>query len=243
MIRRPPRSTLFPYTTLFRSKAERYKEDFDKLKDLEIKGAFQDYKTLKTQEKTFAVESEDLKMSEREAGADIAAVVSKISRYRQSLDEITLKISELKNRQTSMSASLDMNTQRIDMDTERIKELVDTQESVKKEIESIQAKTAHAETLMKGLRAELERAQALKNERRRLLEEKNGQLSSLSKEIDETEEKIKVSKLESMELLSKETKIKNELIKLGADLQNRKARERRLVIEKETVEKDMQSAD
>jgi chromosome segregation protein len=224
-------------------KAERYKEDFDKLKDLEIKGAFQDYKTLKTQEKTFAVESEDLKMSEREAGADIAAVVSKISRYRQSLDEITLKISELKNRQTSMSASLDMNTQRIDMDTERIKELVDTQESVKKEIESIQAKTAHAETLMKGLRAELERAQALKNERRRLLEEKNGQLSSLSKEIDETEEKIKVSKLESMELLSKETKIKNELIKLGADLQNRKARERRLVIEKETVEKDMQSAD
>src|SRR5256885_6683331 len=37
MIRRPPRSTLFPYTTLFRSSAEGMKEQRAKLKELEKK--------------------------------------------------------------------------------------------------------------------------------------------------------------------------------------------------------------
>ena len=42
-------------------KAQRYKEDFDKLKDLEMKLAFFDYSNLRTLDKTYAVESEDLK--------------------------------------------------------------------------------------------------------------------------------------------------------------------------------------
>src|SRR5437773_7530323 len=33
MIRRPPRSTLFPYTTLFRSAADQYRAVFDALPD------------------------------------------------------------------------------------------------------------------------------------------------------------------------------------------------------------------
>jgi chromosome segregation protein len=142
-----------------------------------------------------------------------------------------------------MSGTLDINTQRIEMNSERIKELIQTQESVVKELESIQAKTAEAEALMSALSSELEKTIGLKAERKRLVEEKNLSLSGLAKEIDETEEKIKVLKFQGIEYLSKETKIKNELIKLGADMQNRKARERRLLIEKETVEKDLQSID
>ena len=224
-------------------KAERYKEDFDKLKDLETKNAFLDYKTLKTQDKTFAIESEDLKSREREIGVDITAVSSKISQYRQSLDEITGRISELKNKHTSMSGTLGINTQRIDMNSERIKELIRSQDDVKKEMESIETKTAEAESLMNTLKAELEKALKLKTERKSLVEEKNALLSNLAKEIDDTEGKIKVLKLQGIEYLSKETKIKNELIKLGADMQNRKARERRLQIEKDSVEKELQSID
>ncbi len=222
-------------------KAERYKEDFDRLKDLEIKNAFFDYKNLKTQGKTFALESEDLKSREHEIGLEIAAVSSKISRYRQSLDEIISRISELKNRRTSMSGSLDMNTQRIEMNGERIKELVQSQETFGEEIESIQAKITEAEGLISKLKADLEKTLAMKAERQKLVEEKNMLLSGLLKDIDETEGKIKVSKFQTVEYLSKETKIKNELIKLGADLQNRHARERRLLIEKETVEKELES--
>jgi chromosome segregation protein len=222
-------------------KAERYKEDFDRLKDLEIKSAFFDYKDLKTQDKTFALESEDLKAREREIGLEISASSSKISQYRQSLDEIISRVSELKNRHTSMSGSLDMNTQRIEMDGERVKELIQSQETLKEEIGSIQAKIAETKGLISRLKAGLEKTLALKAERQKLIEDKNIALSGLLKDIDETEGKIKVSKLHTVEYLSKETKIKNELIKLGADLQNRHARERRLLIEKETVERELES--
>lgn len=224
-------------------KAERYKEDFDKLKDLEIKNAFSDYKNLKTQEKTFALENEDLKAREREIGVDISAITSKISQYRQSLDEIISRISELKNKYTTMSGSLDMNTQRITMDGERIKEINQAGDLLKKEIESIQTKIAEVENLIGKLKTDLEKVLVLKTERQKLVEEKNILLAALSKDIDEMESRIKVSKLQTIEHLSKETKIKNELIKLGADLQNRKARERRLLIEKDTVEKELQSVD
>ncbi|MDP3791190.1 MAG: chromosome segregation protein SMC [Candidatus Omnitrophota bacterium] len=221
-------------------KAERYKEDFDKLKDIEIKNVFFDYKNLKTQDKTLAVESEDLKTREREVGSEVSAISSKISRYRHSLDEIISRISELKNKHTAMSGSLGINSQRIEMNGERIKELIGSQEALKKEIESIQSKIVEAQNLLGTLKTQLEKALVVKIERQKLIEEKNMLLSMLSGDIEETEGKIKVSKLQTVENLSKETKIKNELIKLGADLQNRKARERRLLIEKETVQKELQ---
>src|SRR5256886_8042188 len=38
MIRRPPRSTLFPYTTLFRSVSDMYRTSFTRLFDLDLVG-------------------------------------------------------------------------------------------------------------------------------------------------------------------------------------------------------------
>jgi chromosome segregation protein SMC, common bacterial type len=224
-------------------KAERYKEDFDKLKDSEMKLAFFDFSSMRTLDKTYAVESEDLKARERDMAAELGGITSKISQFRQSLDEINQRISELKNKYTTMSSSLDMNNHKVEMNGERIRELAESQGALKKEMEFIRAKAAEAEASANSLKLDLEKTLALKNERLKLLEEKNTLIAVLSKEIEESDEKIRVSKLQTVEYLSNETKIKNELIKLGADLQNRKARERRLIAEKEIVQKDMENVD
>ena len=224
-------------------KAERYKEDFDKLKDIEMKLAFFDYNNLKTLDKTYVVENEDLKSREKEMSAELGVITAKISQFRQSLDEMNQRISEFRNKYTTMSSSLDMNNHKIEMNGERIRELVESQAAIKKEMEIIRAKAVEAEKSANSLRMDLEKTLTLKAERLRLLEEKNMLIAALSKEIEESDEKIKISKLQTVEYLSNETKIKNELIKLGADLQNRKARERRLVAEKETVQKDLESVD
>lgn len=222
-------------------KAERYKEDFDKLKDLEVRSVFFEYKNLKTLDKTNAVESIDLKAREREMSMELGCVSSKISQYRQTIDEVSHRISEFKNKYTMMSSSLDMNAHKIDIDNERVKELLESQEGVQKETESIQAKTVEAEDLIRKLSQDLERTLSFKKERQRLVEDKNTLLAGLSKDIEDAEGAIKVSKIQSVEYLSGETKIKNELIKLGADLQNRSTREHRLIVEKETVEKELES--
>ena len=224
-------------------KAERYKEDFDKLKDLEIKFALFDYKNLKTNDKTHILESEDLKNREREIGAEISAISGKIQQFRQSLDETNQRISEFRNKHTTMSSSHSMNAHKIEINNERIKEFTESQDAVKKEIETISQKISEAQNLINKLKTDLEKVLSLKIERQRDVGEKNMLLAGLSKEIEDTENAIKASRLQAVEHLSRETKVKNELIKLGADLQNRKARERRLTVEKETVQKELETID
>src|SRR3712207_8336038 len=47
MIRRPPRSTLFPYTTLFRSDGLDVIRDFDRDDVIELHGLFRDFAAVK----------------------------------------------------------------------------------------------------------------------------------------------------------------------------------------------------
>lgn len=224
-------------------KAEKYKVDFDKLKELEIKLSSLEFKDLKTQEKTLFVESQDLKEREKDLSFEITDISAKISDYRQSLDELNQKVSDLKNKFTTMSGSLDMNIHKIEIDKERIAEAEASQKALDEEIRSIEGKISSAGALVDKLKEELKRVASERVSKQKAIEEKEFQLNSISKEIGETEEKLKTSKLNTVDYLAKETRIKNELIKMGADIQNRKARQRRLGIEKETVEKELNTAE
>ena len=117
-------------------KAERYKVDFDRLKDMELRLSFAEYRDLKTAEMTYAVENNDSKAREKELDIETGSISSGISGYRMSLDEVNCKMFELKDRYKVMSGSLDMNGQKITIDKERIEEALAFQEGVKKEIES-----------------------------------------------------------------------------------------------------------
>jgi chromosome segregation protein len=224
-------------------KAERYKVDFDKLKELEIKLSFYDYKDLKTQEKTLLVESGDLKEREKELDIETQALVSDISGFRRSVDELNIKISELKSRHSEITNSVDMNIHKIQIDKERIEEARFNQEALNKEIASINDKVAAARTVAEKLRDELSKVATAKLAKEKTIADKEALWSTISKEIEHTEEKIRSSKIQIVDLLARETRNKNELIKLGADVQNRNARKRRLSIEKETVERELQAVE
>lgn len=224
-------------------KAEKYKVDYDKLKEMEVKLSFSDYKALKTQEATFAVECEDNRARERELDAEIKTVASTISGYRQSLVEVNARIAELKNRYSELSGTLEVNRQRIEIDKERILEAAALQEGLKKEIESAAEKIRAAKALVEKLKKDLEDAVAERSIKQKAVEDKELSQSNLLREIEETEAKVKTFKFQIVDYLAKETRIKNELIKLGADVQNRKARQRRLEIEKDTVSKDLEAVE
>jgi len=224
-------------------KAEKYKVDFDRLKELEIKLSSCDYKNLKTQEATHSVESSDAKSRERDLSEEISSVAAKIASYRQSLDEMSLKISELKNKNAEMVNAVDMNDHKIEIDKERIEETRVIQEGLKKEIESASGKIENARAALDKAKADLDTVGSSKIEKQKSLEEKEFSLGNIAKEIEETEVAVKTCKVEIVDYLSKETRIKNDLIKMGADIQNRSARQRRLNIEKDTVGKELTSAE
>ncbi|MFA5146337.1 MAG: chromosome segregation protein SMC [Candidatus Omnitrophota bacterium] len=222
-------------------KAERYKEDFEKLKDMEVRISCLEYKDLKTGERTHALESQDLREREKDYSADIAAINAKIADYRQALEEVNKKIFALRDRRSSLSGAVDMNAHKMEIDRERIEESRSSECTLTKEVEGLREKISQEEASAAGLKAEFERVASERTARQASLEEKDRTLKDLNRDIEESEEKLKVCKVSTVDHLARETRIKNELIKLGADVQNRKVRERRLNIEKETVQKDLEA--
>ncbi len=220
-------------------KAERYKVDFDKLKDMEIKLSFADYRDLKTAEMTHAVENNDSKAREKELDIETGGVSSTISGYRSSLDEVNRKMFELKDRYKAMSGSLDMNSQKMSIDKERIEEALASQEGIKKEIDSSAEKIKSARALVEKIKGDLRVVATLRGDKQKSASDKEILLNNIIKEIDQAEKKATLCKIQLVDFLSRETRIKNELIKISADMQNRRVRERRLHIEKETVLKEL----
>ncbi len=223
-------------------KAERYKVDFDRLKDMEVRLSCLEYRDMRTAEKTFFAEKTDMKEREKDLADESAAMAEGIAAYRESLDELNENASALKTRFASMSNSLNMNLHKIGIDKERIEESRLSQKALKKEMESIGEKLSSTIEAIGALKDALGKLDAEKGSRARSIEEKKTLLDNIDSESREREENLKVCKVNTVDYLTKETKIKNELIKLGADIQNRHVRQRRLAIEKETVEKELEAA-
>ena len=224
-------------------KAERYKVDFDRLKDMEVKLSFVDYRDLKTAEMTHAVENTDSKAREKELDIEIGSISSTISGYRSSLDEVNRKMFELKDRYKAMSGSLDMNGQKISIDKERIEEARTLQEGVRREIDGATEKIKGAKALVEKLKEDLRVVATLRSDKQKSASDKEILLNNIVNDIAETEKKTTLCKVQLVDFLSKETRIKNELIKISADMQNRRVRERRLHIEKEAVLKELEGVE
>lgn len=224
-------------------KAEKYKIDFDKLKDMEVKLSYLEYKNIKTQEATLAVENEDQRQREKDLDSEIKSVSSKISEYRKSLDEVNQKVSELKTAIAETTNSFDMNLHKIEIDKERIGEALASQKALEEEIGSISEKLSNADKAVEKLKSSLDRVTQERIAKQKLIEERSFLLTNLTEEMADIEEKARVCKVQTVDYLAKQTKIKNDLIKLGADIQNRKARQRRLNIEKETVREEVEKAE
>ncbi len=222
-------------------KAEKYKIDFDKLKELEVKFSFAEYKNLKTQEATVQFENEDAKSRKIEFETEVRSMASTIAVYRQSLDEVSQKVSDLKNKYAASSNSVNMNTHKIEVDKERITETVSLQESLKKEIESVSEKIKSSREMLEKLKTDLGKVSSERLAKHFAIDSRELLLANIAKEIGEIEHLVKLNKVQIVDHLAAETRIKNELIKLGADVQNRRIRQRRLSTEKETVVKELEN--
>ena len=222
-------------------KAERYKVDFEKMKEMEVGLSSFEYKDIKNLGTTYAVENNDAKARERDLDSEIRSIASNVSGYRQSMDEVNQKISEARAKYQGTSSSVEMSNHKITIDKERIGEALAVQENLKKEMETSAEKIKNARALAEKLKGELEAVREGKSAKQKTVREKEMLLGSLAKDIDETESRVKTLKVRIVDHLAKETHIKNELIKMGADLQNRRARQRRLGIEKDTVARELES--
>ncbi|MDD4202847.1 MAG: chromosome segregation protein SMC [Candidatus Omnitrophica bacterium] len=219
-------------------KAEKYKVDFDVLKDLDLKHASFVYKNILSQTRTLSIEEQDLKRSEEETSMKHLQLKDQVDEAKKAIDKVNERIQELRTKISETESAIDKNGYTMNMDRERIAELLISAETAASEIEYLKKKN---EAKLKDMEQFEERVSIIEKQK----EEKTFSLTILEKnasdivlEIDNFQNRIKQSKSEVMNIVDLQTKTKNELIKIGADLQARRARLSRLRNEQDEVEKE-----
>ncbi|NQT23613.1 MAG: chromosome segregation protein SMC [Candidatus Omnitrophica bacterium] len=224
-------------------KAEKYKTDFDILKELELKFSGSKYKNINNELKAISMESLDSKKRQEELTAALKTFTVDRHSSKVLIDGISEDLQRSQHLSSETAASIEKNRHTIKVDTERIEELRIQMENLKNEIDLLEEKKRKREEDLSGGEKELVSISQVKELKQRNLDEHDKKLDSILKDIETFQSEIKSSKSKRLDLLSAQTKTKNELIKLGADIQNEKARLRRLKIERENIQGERDSLD
>ncbi|MFH1407005.1 MAG: chromosome segregation protein SMC [Candidatus Omnitrophota bacterium] len=219
-------------------KAKKYKELFEQLKAIDVKLGLRSHGELKQQRRVLGTDRDALKAKEEELAHLEANVSQKFSLQRWELEDVSNKLSHYQNEIVSISSAIERNTDRVNLDTERIEELESRQEALGEEIRLLAQKLEALKVRIDELRAKLNE---IENERKIKVDgvgQKENLLQEIIALIAKTNNDMARAKLDTVDIASKETRTKNELAKLGAEMSNLSARLRRLGVEKEKIEQD-----
>jgi len=220
-------------------KAERYKQEFENLKDLDTKFSSFKYKNLKSEEKVLSVEVDDIRDKEKEALGKVAHFNEITEKMRADMELISEKFSALQATLVETSATVDKNSHKISVNSERIKELEHMSLLLGDEIKKAEERRASFEDTLKVLKQKVDDFTKEKKAKEDLVNQKEAEHTSLSKEIEAHNRNIVDGKNQTVENLARQSKFNNESTRLSADIQSRSSRSRRLGIEKEKVNEEL----
>ena len=217
-------------------KAERYKVRFDELKDLEVKLAVKKYRELGTDDSSLAEENRKLKETIDGLAGQVEDLSSRLLNSREEFNAVTEDLNITQNDVMRLSTDIDKNTHTASVNRERVEEFRKQVERLDWEIEQA---TERKDRMSERL-SELESRFADVSERR---EAKDGafraaeeNMNTLSCILDTCSHELTVNRERIVDIVSEQTRAKNALIRIGADMQNSISREKRLRVEFSDVE-------
>ncbi len=226
-------------------KAARYKEQFEELKGLEIKRAYSEYKGLGADNSSLGDEDGLVRGKVEELSKELESSSDALMETKEAFNQCLMELQTAQNEVLRFSSEVDKNEHRMEVNSERVLEL-------NKYTERLQWEIKESEERKEGLSGRVSKLEVrfkdARTGRLRKSEEFNlaqDTVKEITGKIEELKEGLKVKKEKTLDILTDETKARNSLIKINADIQNAEARERRLEIERSSVqaEKDKASLD
>jgi chromosome segregation protein len=217
-------------------KAERYKNDFEALKGLDLKLATYELRGLNTAIDNNQAVLDELRAEEHELKRELEVLTESINKFRGDLDTIIGELTETQAKRSDAALFIDKGCHRTELNGERTDDLKRIKTDSGEEGVRLNAKIRVQEDEVARITSELNGTVRKMEEKERSLKEKQEKKDSLSKEIDAHQKEQKSAKNRTVDLLAAQTRTKNELIKIGVDLHNRRSRVRRLEMEKENVQ-------
>ncbi|MDD5449600.1 MAG: chromosome segregation protein SMC [Candidatus Omnitrophica bacterium] len=220
-------------------KAERYKEEFERLKQLDTKAGYYEFKVLNKAKEDIDRDVSGLKTEETAISDEISALSAKLADLKAQETAINAKLSEIQFKDLDMTSAIERSSDKIAMNEERHKELEEYKQSLLNE--QAQAGKAIAELVQKIAALDNELGGVSENRARRqaLLNKSETRFKELDSGLKGSEQSIRQGRLKIVDILSRTSKIRNDIAKFSSDLSNLQARERRLKTEEESVKGEL----
>ncbi|MBU1925650.1 MAG: chromosome segregation protein SMC [Candidatus Omnitrophica bacterium] len=215
------------------NKARRYQEQFEQLKNLEIQSVYRQYNILEAEKKDLQQEQNTFNAESLKLAQEVENLNSEFNSLRTTLSQVESDYSQLNNKTISFTTQIEKNNHSIALNRERIDEFNQRIENLTADIEKSGKKVSELEEQTKQLKSRLENFQKEKEEKENLLRQKESELARIEMQIKEAKGCIEVKKAEAVKLLSEQTQLKNDLVKLAANIHNLSVRLIRLRQEKD----------
>ncbi len=216
-------------------KAERYKARFEELKDLDIRLSYKKYSALGRDDASLVGEQEALKSRITELSSQLEAASESLSALREEFGAIMEELQLSQGESMRLSSEIDKNNHVIEMNKERMAELRNNVERLDREIEEATERRESMNVRLEGLDKKLIDVISKRQAKEQELTAAEDNLKQLTAGLEEHRNLLKANRDRTVDLVARETKAKNALIKLNADVQNIQARERRLKLERQSV--------
>ncbi|MFH0772306.1 MAG: chromosome segregation protein SMC [Candidatus Omnitrophota bacterium] len=220
------------------NKARRYKEDFDRLKEMEILFSAREFRQIKDEEGGIFSDKDGLSAKEAESTSIMADLNLRLISLREDLSGIDHCFSDFKANLVDIEGQIQRNGDKQSYNFERISELNLRIVGLEKEIAANRLRALELEGEVSRL--SLEAGSFKTNEERRKIEieEKTIYLDTIAELIKACQLNIEKAKISVVDVAQGQSRVKNELTKLVANIQHLSARQRRIEVEKRKTEEE-----
>ena len=221
------------------NKARRYKEEFEKLKEYELQVSQYQYQDFKKEKKQLEHRSKELAHAEASFNSKMAEVSHVIDRTRQDLSQVEDNLSQIQAENYEVQASIKTTNDKVGLNQERVEELIRRSQELAEQVQDLEQKITRSAEKAEEARNQVESLKQERKSKAASLLEKEEDIDNILAAVKEAQKKISEDKAKEVELIAQQTRLRNELTKLQLDLANHQARLRRLNVESEKTNQEL----
>jgi len=222
-------------------KAERYKAYYEELKSLDIKLAYKRFRGLGTDDVSLDAEGDEVKMRSERLGSDLEKASESLIQKREEFNAVFTQLQEAQSEVVRLSSDIDKNKHVTRVNSERITELERGIERLNLEIDEVLKHKDGLQVRLESLEVRFRDASSQRSDKDEALRCGEENVKELTAILERRREELRINKERIVDVAAGQTKARNSLIKVNADIQNAQARQKRLKLERESVHREKES--
>lgn len=209
-------------------KAERYKARYEELKDLEIKAACEKFRNISEDDTSAGEAGSELKTLTERLVSGLHGASDSLKGLRSEFGTVLGALQDLQNEVTRIRSDIDKNRHVSSINAERIEELQKDVEMLDREIEETTERREELAARLEGLEVRFSDIKKRREDKGAAMASVEEEARNITEKLGRYQHELKLGRERTVDMLTEQTKTRNTAIKLDADIQNARFREKRL---------------